>query len=550
MTSPLLNKDINQLGGLLNTEITTYMASNHIKWAYIGENYYNQENDIEKSRIFYMNDKGQLNEDKFASNVKISHGFFTELVDQLAQYLLSNGVKVKVKDEDNTDLDEILEEYFDEDFQATIDELVTNASKKGFEGIFARTTSDNKLKFQTVNGLTLIPVFDDYGVLKLVIRWYSETRYSTKQQATETIWHADVWSEEAVCYYVQDNEGTSTNYVLDPNYPINPSPHVLSIKEGTDEETVVQDEAFDNSDGYQVLGRSYSKFPFQILYNNKDGMSDIKRVKSIIDDYDIMNCFLSNNLQDFSEAIYVVKGFAGDSTDKLRQNIKAKKTIGVNGDNAGLDIKTVTIPYEARKAKMDIDVENIYRSGMGFNSTAVGDGNVTNVVIKSRYTLLAMKARKMETSLRKVLRWCADLVVADIALRGLGEYDSNDICFEIEPYVLANELDLATTKKTEAETEALHIGNIMTVAPRIGDDETLKLIAEELDLDYNELVEALEEQDANSLDVSPDVQNLLNNLPANSMGTEPTQPVTDPNADPNTVSPTAPTVPSGSNQQS
>ncbi|AAY53188.1 gp3 [Listeria phage P35] len=531
MTSPLLNKPIDQLGGLLNTEITTYMASNHIKWAHIGENYYNQENDIEKSRIFYMNDKGQLREDNYASNVKISHGFFTELVDQLAQYLLSNGVEVKVKDEDNTQLDEILQEYFDEDFQATIDTLVTNASKKGFEGIFARTTSEGKLKFQTVDGLTLIPVFDDYGVLKMIIRWYSEIRYSTKQQSTETIWHADVWNEEAVCYYIQDDEGVSTTYKLDEAYNPNPAPHVLAIEESTDAD-------FEDTDGYQVLGRSYSKFPFQLLYNNKDGMSDVKRVKSIIDDYDVMNCFLSNNLQDFSEAIYVVKGFSGDSTDKLRQNIKAKKMIGVNGDNAGMEIQTVSIPYEARKAKMDIDVENIYRSGMGFNSTAVGDGNVTNVVIKSRYTLLAMKARKMETSLRKVLRWCADMVVSDIALRGLGEYDSNDICFEIEPHVLANELDIATTRKTEAETEALKIGNIMTVAPRIGDDETLKLIAEELDLDYNELKDALAEQDAQSLDVSPDVQAMLDGLPVNA-----NQPPVDPNqpvADPNVVPPTDP----------
>ncbi len=52
---------------------------------------------------------------------------------------------------------------------------------------------------------------------------------------------------------------------------------------------------------------------------------------------------------------------------------------------------------------MEIDKENIYKFGMAFDSTQVGDGNITNIVIKARYTLLNMKANKTEARLRALL---------------------------------------------------------------------------------------------------------------------------------------------------
>ena len=51
---------------------------------------------------------------------------------------------------------------------------------------------------------------------------------------------------------------------------------------------------------------------------------------------------------------------------------------------------------------------------MGFNSSQVGDGNVTNVVIRSRYTLLDLKAKKMEKRLKKLLRGIIEVVLDEI----------------------------------------------------------------------------------------------------------------------------------------
>lgn len=63
-----------------------------------------------------------------------------------------------------------------------------------------------------------------------------------------------------------------------------------------------------------------------------------------------MACGLSNNIQDASEYLVVVKGFQGDNMEELMQNIRTKKHVGVDGDSGGdVDFKTVDIPYEARK---------------------------------------------------------------------------------------------------------------------------------------------------------------------------------------------------------
>lgn len=87
------------------------------------------------------------------------------------------------------------------------------------------------------------------------------------------------------------------------------------------------------------------------------------------------------------------------------QNVKVKKHIGVDADG-GVDIKTVDIPYEARKVKLELDEKNIYRFGMGFNSAQLGNGNITNIVIKSRYALLDLESNKLEIRLKQFLRRC------------------------------------------------------------------------------------------------------------------------------------------------
>ena len=455
------------LATALNKAIDNDKNSQAKDKARTGERYYNFEHDILKNRIFYIDDNDVIREDKNASNVKIPHAFFTEQVDQKVQYLLSNPVEATVEDET---FQTYLNEYYDEDMQLFLQEVLEGASKKGFEYAYARTNQDDRLCFQVSDSLQTFTVQNDEGN-KRIIRYYDKDKTIEGKNTTVTV--AEVWDDKQVYFFVTDK---NKRFEFDDTRELNPRPHVVAK----------------DSKG-QLLQRTMGDIPFFRLSNNKQERTDLEPIKALIDDYDLMAAFLSNNLQDFADAIYVVKGFMGDDLSKLRQNIKAKKTVGVGADG-GVDVKTINIPVEARKAKLDIDKEAIYKFGMAFDSTQLGDGNITNVVIKSRYALLDMKANKAEVRLRAMLKWINEMVVQDINRRYKTAFKSSDIEITITRETMVNENDIYLNEKVQAETREVIIQSILASAPRLDDESVLKLICEQFDLDLEEVQLLLEEQ--------------------------------------------------------
>lgn len=224
--------------------------------------------------------------------------------------------------------------------------------------------------------------------------------------------------------------------------------------------------------------------------NGSKQFSGLKPIKDLIDDYDLMACSLSNNLQDFTDAIYVVSGFQGANLDEMIQNIKAKKHLGVAPDG-GLEIKTIDIPYEARKVKLELDEKNIYRFGMGFNSAQLGDGNITNIVIKSRYALLDLKCNKLEIRLKEFLRKIVKVVLDEINADGQTDYKTEDIYFVFPREVITNAQDNAQIELLVAQKQGQQLNNILSVANTIDDETVIQSICSILDIDYEEIKDKL-----------------------------------------------------------
>ena len=221
-------------------------------------------------------------------------------------------------------------------------------------------------------------------------------------------------------------------------------------------------------------------------------------MKEIIDDYDLMSCGLSNNIQDVSEAVWVVKGFQGDNLEEMIQNVKTKKHIGVEPDG-DVDIKTISIPYEARKIKMETDEKNIYRFGMGFNSAQLGDGNVTNVVIKSRYALLDLKCNKLEARLKAFLRKLVKIALNEINKIKGTDYQPKDVYFEFNREVMTNATDNATIEFTKAQAGQVRMTTLLNAASLLDEETVLKAICEILEIDYEEVKDKIPKQPATDL---------------------------------------------------
>lgn len=453
-----------------------------------GLQYYKGEHEILNYRLFYYDSNRVLKEDKYRSNIKIPHLYHTELVDQKVQYLLSNPVEVITEDEI---LQERLQEYINEDFQELLQNAIEGASNKGIEYVYAYVDQDNKINFQVTDSLSVIPLYDelDHYKLKAIVRYYDTKIQDQNKEVTIT--KAEVWTNKDVTYYIQDKD--SKEFKLDGGINPNPRPHMT----------------FENEKAYYD-GGSFGYIPFFCLENNKYRKTDLEPIKALIDDYDLMACSLSNNLQDFQEAIYVVKGYPGDNLDELTMNLKTKKTIGLDGDpSSGIDVKTIDIPHEARRIKLDLDKESIYKFGMGFDSSQIGDGNVTNVVIKSRYALLDLKCNKIEIRLRKLIRQLLKCIIDDINRRYKTAYNYMDIDINIIRETMVNENDVYSNEKIEAETKGQLINNILTAASRLDDDTVLKCLCDILELDYEEIKEKLELQPYDPIDLNKLSDDLL-----------------------------------------
>lgn len=457
------------------------------KFAKKGLDYYEGRHDILDYQLYYYNADGQLVLDTTRSNIKIPHPFFTELVDQEVQYMLSG--KDGYIRSDIPELQNELDEYFNEneDFTAELEETLTGCIAKGFEYMYAYKNSEDKLAFQCADSMGVVEVEAKYTSDKrdYVIYWYVERINKDKQKVKRI----QVWDDQQTWYYTQIEDG---KLKLDEGEGIiNPRPHVLYHK-GNEDTTY-----------YEGLGF----IPFFRLDNCKKQVGGLRPIKALIDDYDLMACGLSNNLQDASEYLVVVSGFQGDNLEELIKNTKTKKAIGVD-DGGSVEFKTVEIPYQARQTKLDLDEKNIYRFGMGFNAAQLGDGNITNIVIKSRYALLDLKCNKLEIRLKQFLRKILKVVLEEINNINGTDYQQKDVYFCFEREVMTNATDNTQIELTEAQTEQTKVNTLLNLAATLDNETIVQLICDTLDIDYEDIKNKLPD---NAEDDLANAEMVLNN---------------------------------------
>lgn len=453
-------------------------ASDKKRLARTGQAYYEGDHDIKNYQLYYYNADGELVEDKTRSNIKISHPFFTELVDQEVQYMLSG--KDGFVRSDIPELQAKLDEYFNdnEDFTSELYEVLTGAVSKGFEYMYAYKNAEDKTAFQCADSLGVVEVRakDTDDNTEYVIYWYVD-RVDKGQKKIKRI---QVWDATQTYFYVSAENG---KIELDTSKEINPRPHTLYTKK----------------DGGELYYENFGFIPFFRLDNCQKQFSGLKPIKALIDDYDLMSCGLSNNLQDASEYLVVVKGFQGDNLEELIQNVKTKKHIGVDGENGGgVDFKTVDVPYDARKTKLELDETNIYRFGMGFNSAQIGDGNITNVVIKSRYALLDLKCNKLEIRLKQFLRKLLKVVLQEINETKGTDYQQKDVYFVFKREVMTNAQDNAQIELIDAQKEQTKINTLLSLEMTLGNELVIQNICEVLDIDYEDVKSKLPEPETDA----------------------------------------------------
>lgn len=377
---------------------------------------------------------------------------------------------------DNPDLQAELDAYFNdnEDFDSELSEALTGSIAKGFEYMYAYKNSEGKTAFQCADSLGVVEVEGRFASDKKnhILYWYVD-RIDKDGKKIKKI---QDWDDTQTVFYKQAEDD---KIELDKDEGINPRPHTIYKKDG------------DDSTYYETFGF----VPFFRLDHCKKQFSGLKPIKALIDDYDLMSCGLSNNIQDTNESLYVVKGFQGDNLDELMLNIRSKKHVGVDEDG-GVEIKTIDIPYQARQTKLDLDEKNIYRFGMALNTSGLKDTNATtNLAIKAAYSLLDLKATKIIKRLKQFMRKLLKVVLAEINEREGTDYQQKDVYFVFDREIPTNEQENAQIELTDAQRKQTEISTLLNLAAHLDNETLMQLICEQLDIDYNDIKDKLPQQE-------------------------------------------------------
>ena len=165
--------------------------------------------------------------------------------------------------------------------------------------------------------------------------------------------------------------------------------------------------------------------------------------------------------------------------------------IGV-GEDGDIDVKTVDIPYQARQAKLELDEKNIYRFGMGLNTSGLKDTNATtNIAIKAAYSLLDLKCSKLEIRLKQFLRKLLKPVLDEINEHNKTDYQMKDVYFNFKREVMSNAQENAQIKLTEAQEQSVRINTLLNLAAQFDSETLMQNICEVLDIDYEEIKDRL-----------------------------------------------------------
>lgn len=367
-----------------------------------GERYYVGEHDVLKKDFCAVTlsetdtDTGTERLTQFQnpnrSNYHAVNPFHKILVDQKTAYIAGREPTVSVKGaEENPDLaayEKLLAEFFDEEFNETLSELIIGASNKGMEALHVYFTENGEFQYTIVPATELIPIYDTAYQRELleVIRYYDITVVEGKRKYLRK--RVEWWTKKDVTYYIEKEQG---HFVLDDGYRQNPAAHWQEIVES------------DFTKRYE--SHNFGRVPFLFLKNNGRCTTDLQCIKGLIDAYDLISSEGTNNLLDLVDLYWSISGYGGETASTIFKKLKINKGVNVSDSNGKIEAKQVDLPVTGRLEWMKMLRRDIYQFGMGIDVDADKFGNApSGVSLKFQYGSLDLKAGRIEAKIKKLIK--------------------------------------------------------------------------------------------------------------------------------------------------
>lgn len=286
------------------------------------------------------------------------------LVNQKVDYILAQEPTIKGK----------FEKYTIVDIADMLEDMALTASLDITSWLFIYV-EDNILQWILIPDTQIIPIKDKYGKNIIEIIRYYETKES--QESKDYITNVEVWNLEGVktYKYKESNDNFLFEGETEPHY----------------KELYFYDGELECEEA-----KTFDFIPFIPMYNNKNLENDITAIKDLLDFYNMVKSGFVANIFKFQEALTKLRGFAGDDKflEQTQKQMLKYKMIALSDPDSDAEYMSVEIPTEAREILLNSIKENIFKIGQGIDPDKIGDGNITNIVIKNRYSQLNMKSDK------------------------------------------------------------------------------------------------------------------------------------------------------------
>lgn len=389
------------LKDILAEYIKEFLASKERTLMIDGERYYQVENDVIGSN----------------KEIKLSHGFMANMIDEKVQYLL--GKEFTFECEDKGFL-EAVKNIMGEDLLYEFQDVAYEASNKGIAWWQVYFNEEGEFKYKLIPSEQCCPIWKGslhHKELEGMLRVYDVETYTGRERKKD-ITHVEYYEPDGITYYIYDDG----RLLLD-------SEKYLNVGDG------VEKIGHYIKDGEHI---SFGTVPFVWCKNNRKELPDIKFVKTLIDEYDKSRSDIAQLLEDCRNWIAVIAGYEGDAdNDDIMKMIKEKRRVFVD-ENGNINILTPKIDTEAaeshgKQLKEDINTlgRTISRSSEGFKSLPSGKA------LKFMYGGIDLKCNIIEHELKRMFRQVIKFL--EIAL-GMNSKSKIEIIFNRD--IMINESDV------------------------------------------------------------------------------------------------------------
>ena len=120
--------------------------------------------------------------------------------------------------------------------------------------------------------------------------------------------------------------------------------------------------------------------------------------------------------------------------------------------------------------------------------------------------MLDLKCDKTEKRLRVLLKKLLKLIVEDINTRFGKSYTTHDLEVTITRDTMVNERDVSEIAQIEAQVQQTKVNTIIAAATYLDSDSVLRLMCEALDLRYEEVSKAVDDDEPVTLEGGSDAE--------------------------------------------